>query len=550
LLKHNLFRNINHPDVPYDYAQGVLGESAPKPQDNRTEEEDFFGPAAPPAKQPSSHEDEKGLEYAEDEIEVVSDFPVPPDHAAPASDDSTFNRSGADLRIASDTGILFRPSDEELARISEEFKREAMDTAAALSMRPPINPPHSRHPLAQSFIPPSPNPHLHPEPQHLVAPRPVLRTPSPSRAVLGRKRKRVSASEDEEDKGAGSIAGPSTTAVQFNSKVPHQVEAREDDEVSAKRPRLITRQPTWDFEMFVEAGYVPAPPRADPPTRDNSPAPPPQPACVQASPPSIGASLVQKEDSEIEKSQVVEMLSHGVDQGESEDEGEPIGTILAGLGESQRLLPALTADNTQATSTNNTQSEAETPAQSQTPAEALAPVPEDVFGPIVLSVKANKISDTLLAEVSQNDADREIVMSESEKETANVSSKSTRFSLDDRVEKDGHKVFRKTPIRPRTSPRTTEAESLLAAEVEAESQDLLEPLPSPKKKRAIGARVRKPKATASIEPEPTIHPEDRLPSVSASKPPSKLRRGRSRSVQPEVPAPPKTPVGKSTRGRK
>ena len=539
-----IFRNIDHRDFPYDYARDLLGESAPRPPNNDDEEEDLSRPETPPARQPSlppGHEEENGLEYAEYEIEVRSDLSAPPDHAALASDDSTFNRSGADLRIASDTGILFPPSDQELARISKEFKREAMDSAAALAMGPPPNPSRPRHPLAQSYVPSSP------ELQHITVPLPHPRTPALSRTVFGGKRKRAPTPEEEDD--GGNAAGPSTFAAHPNVNAPRQIEARDnEDRASPKKRRLITRQPTWDFQMFVKAGHVPVPPRADPPTRENSPEPS-QPVHRQASPPSIPTSQMQKEDSEIEKSQVIEMLSREVDQGGSEDEEGPTGNILGGLDELQPPIPALTADNTQATSLDSTRSEVETPAGSQMPTEVPASVPEDVFGPIVLSVKANKISDKLPAEVFEKDTDGDVVMSDSEHETTNVSSKSTRFNLNDKVEKKEPKVFRKTPMRPRTS-RALEAEDALAAEAEAESQDTLKPLPSPKKKRAIGVRARKPKATPSIEAEPTIDPENGLPSISTSEPPSKLRRGRSASVQPEVPAPPKTPARKSTRSRK
>ncbi|KAF9643610.1 hypothetical protein BDM02DRAFT_3132313 [Thelephora ganbajun] len=549
-----IFRNVTHPDFPHNYVRDVLGEPAPQPPNNGTEEEDLFRPETPPARQPSlppGHEDENGLEYAEDEIEMHSDFPAPPDHPALASDDCTFDCSGADLRITSDTGVLFPPSDEELARISKEFKREAMDATAALVIRPPTNFPHPRHPLAQSYVPSSPDPVPRPEPQHLVVPRLVLRTPSPSHVVLGGKRKRVSTPVDkEEDEGTGYGAGPSTTTTYPNGHIPRQVEARNDeDRVSPKRQRLITRQSSWDFRMSAEAGFVPALPRADPPTHENSPEFS-QSVRRQASPPSVGTSQIQKEDSELEKSQVIEILSQGVEQGGSEDEEEPTQNILAGLGESQPSAPALTPDNTQATSAGDTQSRVETPAQSQVPAEVPAVILEDVFGPAVLSVKVDKISDRLSADIFQRDDDGDIVMSNSEHKTANVSSKSARFSLDGETEKEEHKVFRKTPIRPRASLRVMEAENALAAEVEAEKQDVLNPLPSPKRRRAIGGQARRPKIPPSIKAEPTVDPESGLSSVSASKPPSKLRRGRSTSVQPEVPALPKTPVRKSTRSRK
>ena len=548
-----IFRNVDHPDFPYDYARDVLGDSAPQPPHNDEEEEDFSRPETPPARQPSlppGHEDENGLEYAEEEIEMRSDFTVPPDHAALRSDDSTFNRSGVDFRISSDTGLLFPPSEEELARISKEFKREAIDSAAEIATRPPVDPPRPRHPLTQSYVPSSsPGRISQPESQYLVLHHPAPRTPSPPRTVLGGKRKRVATPEDE-DNDAGNVAGPSITAMRPEGNIFRQVAVRNnEDRVFPKRQRLITRQPTWDLQMFMEAGYVPVQPPADPPTRENSPEPSSQPAHRQASPPLIGTSQIQKEDSELENSQVVEMLSQGVEQGESEDE-ESTRNILGSLGGSQRSLLALTAESTQATTPNNTQPEVETPSEPQIPAEAPVTVPEDVFGPIVLSVKANKISDMLPLEVPEKDTDGDAVMSDSEHETANVSSKSTRFSLDGKVEKKHHKVFPKTPIRPRISLRAIEAENALAAEVEAEGQDMLNPLLSPKKKRAIGARARKPKPAPSTSAEPAVEPEDGPLSASASKPPSRLRRGRSASVQPEVPALPKTPVKRSTRSRK
>lgn len=477
---------------------------------------------------------------------MCSDFAVPPDHAAPRSDDSTFDRSGADLRITSDTGLLFPPSEEELARISKDFKREVMDSATATAMRPPVNIPYLRHPLAQSYVPSS----SPVKPQHPVFPRPVPRTPSPPRTVLGGKRKRVSTPENE-DNSAGNIAGPSTTVIRSN--VFRQVAVRNtEDRVSPKKRRLSGHQPTWGFQTLAEAGYVPAQPPVDPPICENSPEPSSRPTHRQSSPPPITTSRLQKEDSELEKSQVIEMLSQRIEQGESEDEEESTENILEGLGGSQRSLPALTAGNTQATSPNDTQSEVETPAGTQAPAEAPAPIPEDVFGPIVLSVKANKISDRLPLWVLEKDTDGEVVASDAEHEIANVSSKSTRFSgLGGEAEKKEHRVYRKTPIKPRISSRVAEAEDALAAEFEAEGQDVLNPLSSPKKKkRAIGARVRKPKRAPSAEAEPVVDPEHEPPSVSTSKPPSRLRRGRSASVQPEGPVPPKTPVKRSTRSRK
>jgi hypothetical protein len=552
-----LFRNVGHPDFPYEYARDILGDSTPQPPNNGEEEEDFSRPETPPARQPSlppGHEDENDLEYAEDEIEVRSDFTVAPDYAAIRSDDSTFDRSGVDLRITSDTGLLFPPSEEELARISKGFKREAMDSATTLPMLPRVDPPRHSHPLAQSYVPSSsPGLPSQPESQYRMIFRPGPRTPSPPRTVLGGKRKRVPTPEDE-DNDIRNVAGPSTAAIRPNTNIFPQVAVRNDeDRASPKKRRLITRQPTWDFQMFLEAGFVPAQPPAqpptDPPTRENSPEPSSQPEHRQPSLPPIATLRIQKEDSELEKSQVIEMLSQVIEQGESEDEEESTGNILGGLDESQRSLPALTAGNTQSTSQNDTQSETETPAEPQVSVEVPASAPEDVFGPIVLSVKANKISDRLPLVVLE-DTDGDVVASGSGRETANVSSKSTRFSLDGEVEKE-HRVYPKTPIKPRVSLRAIEAENALAAEIEAESQDALNPLSSPKKKkRAIGARARKPKRAPSTEAEPAVNPGSIFPSISTGKPPSKPRRGRSTSVQPEVPALPRTPVKRSTRNRK
>ena len=478
------------------------------------------------------------LEYVEDEIEVRSDYPAPPDHASLAPDNPILGRSEVDLRVASDTDVPFPRSGEAHATLPKRFRREAMDFTG----RPQNNPPRPRHPLAQSYVPPSPDPAHRPEPQHLVAPHPVPRTPSPPRTVLAGKRKRAPTPE-EEDNDAGNPAGPSTAIVRPVVDAPSQIEARgNEDRVSPKRRRLISRQPTWDFQTFENAGFVPTPPQDDPPTRENSPEPSSQPAHRHASPPSIAASQLQKEDSELEKSQVIEMLSQEVEQGGSEDE-ESTENILGGLNGSRRSLPALTADNTQSSTGVNSQPEVGTPDESQAPTKVPVSIPEDVFGPVVLSVETKRISGTF-----EEDGDGDSIMSDSG--PANVSSKSTRFSFDAKAEKEAHKVFRKTPLRPRTSLRAIEAERALAVEAEAESQDMLKPLQSPKKKRTTSARARKPKSNPFTDAEPTINPESGLPSASTGKPPSKLRRGRSTSVQPEVPALPKTPARRATRNRK
>ena len=435
--------------------------------------QDVLGKSAPRPPAAPNNGDENGL----DGPETPPNLPVLLDHAVFPSDGLTLK------------------------------ERDAMGIAAALAMQPPPDPPHPGHPSAQSYVPSSPD--LAHQPQHLVAAQVVN---SPSKAGLSLKRKRASSPVDGEVDNDGR---PSTNA-------PDQAKDDEDG-APAKRRRVVARQPTWDPQMFVEAGCVPTLPRADP-TRENSPESSSQPAHRQASPPSIPTSQIQKEDSEIERSQVVELLSQGVEQGGSEDEEESTENILAGLEESQHPLPALTTDDAQANSTENTESEVETPAGFQMPMEA--------------------------AEVSQEDADGDVVIPDCEHETpSNVSYKSARFSVDGKAEKEEYKVFRKTP-GPKVSPRTTEANSPLSAEVEVESQDELKPLPSLRKKRAIGAQARKRKATPSTTSEPAVRLEDGLPSISTSEPPSKLRRGRSTSVQPDVPALGKSPVGKSTRGRK
>lgn len=537
MLIFNL-RNPGRPVLPYDYARSVLGESAPQPPSNHAEEEDLFRQGTPPSRQPSlppGYEDENVLEYAEDMLEMCSDFPVPPDHAALASDDSTFNRSGADLRIASDTGLLFPPSEQELARVSREFKREAMNTVAALSTRPSTNFPHPHHPLEQSRIPSS-GPIAQPEIQHLVPPISVLRTPSPSRVVLGRKRKRFSTPENEEDSGAGNIDRPSTN-------VPRQVGAkRNGDRTSAKRRRLSTGQPTWDSQVFLETDPPHTRPRADPPTRENSPEPLSQPGRIQGP---LFPIQTRKGDSEVEGSQFVEMLSRAAEQGESEGEGEPTLITLPGPWGLQHTLPAQTVENSQPTSTGTTQPKLQTPAKPQAPADALTTVPEDVFGPIIFSVKANKVSDRLPAEVLGKDPDGGISIPDPEHETANVANKCTRFNLGGEVEKKERKIFRKTPARPGAFG----SEDAPGTKVKTTSRSVQKTLPSSKKKRSIGVRTRKQKATSSIEPEPAINPEDGLPSISASKPPPRLRRGRSATVRPQVPLS-KAPVRRSTRSRK
>ena len=547
-----IFRNEDYGDLPYDDPRELPTEFARQLPGHHTGKY-IFRLETPPARRtslPTGYEDENNLEYVEDVIERHSDFPAPPDHAALASDDSTFDRSGVNLRITSDTGLLFPPPDEELARISMEFKRGTMSTTADPQVRPPTNLPYLRHPLAQSYIPPSsPAPIVQPEAEHLVPPRPVLRTPPPSRIIPTRKRKRASTPDGEEDRDDANLAGPSTAAVRSNKDVAWQTEARnKGGRISAKRRRRVSQEPTWDYPMLLEAGFIPILPRVDPPTRENALGPPFQPLPQLGPFPPVGTPQVQKERSEIEGFQVIKNPNWVAERGRLEGEIEPIGTTSARFGMSRDSLPALTADNSQVTSAN-TQPEVVTPAKSQAPADIPAPVTEDVFGPIVLSVKANKTSDRSLTDVPWREENSGVVVSGSEHEAANVSRKSTRFSLDGETEKRERKVFRKTPIKPRTSLRVIEAKEALAAEIKAEGRDSVDPPLSRKKKRAGGARVRKPKATSPVEPEPTTNPGEGLPSISASNPPAKLRRGRSASTQPKAPSL-KAPVRRSARNRK
>jgi len=539
-----MLRNVDHPDFPHDYVRDFLGGSTPRPSNSDGEEEDLFRSETPPVRQPSfppGHEDENVLEYVEDEIEVPPESPAPPGHTALAPDDSTPDRSGDDLRIASNTDVPFPHSGEELAKISKGFKREVMDYTPTLALQSHNDPPRPRHPLAQWYVPSSPGLVPRPEPQHLMVPHLIPHTPSPPRTTLVGKRKRSTTPEEEEYNDAGNIAGPSTADVCPGTGVPRQVKAGDnEDRVSPKKRKLTAHKPTWDLQTLVRAGFVPVPPQADPPASESSPDPSSQP--VHVSPPGTATSQIQREDSELERSQVIEILSQEVEQGGSEDE-EPTENILHGVGESRHSLPPLTADSSQSTTGANTQSEVGTPAGSQVPAEVQTSIPEDVFGPIVLSVKAKKISGAI--EKGDNGG---AVMSDFGH--TEVSPKSARFSIDGRAKREEHKAPRKTPIRPGTSLRVTEGERAFVVEAEAENRDTLKPHPSPKKKRAVGTRDRKSKSTPSVEAEPTANPETGLLPTPAGKPPSKLRRGRSTSVQPEVPVLPKTPIRKSIRGRR
>ena len=373
-----------------------------------------------------------------------------------------------------------------------------------------------------------------------MVPHPIPRTPSPPRRVLIGKRKRVPTPEEEEFDDVGNLAGPSTVFLQPN--ISHRDEARNnEDRVPPKKRRLMTHQ-TLDSRMFSGPVFAPAPPYTNPPTSEGSLDPSSKSARRQAPLPFLATSRVRKEDSELERSQAIEILSNDVEQGESGDEDESTGDILRGLSKSQQSLPALTADNTQASTTADTQPEVETPAESQVPTKVPASIPEDVFGPIVLSAKASKISKVLEKDTY---TDRDLVVSYSKREATKSPSKSTQLSFSNIFEEE-HRVLSKPPI----GPGALQTEDALATEVEAESQDVLNPLSPPKKKRAIGARARKPKSSFPIGAGSAVNPEDVLPSISAGKPPPKLRRGRSASVQPEAPAPPKTPAKRPTRSKK
>ena len=544
-----IFRNFVHPFISRDYARGDLGGPAPRSPGDDWEEEDFDRPETPPARMPSlppGHEDENGLEYAdvEDVIDTRSDLTKLPGDAAHRSDESIFNRSGVDFRIASDTGLLFPPSEGEFARISRDLRRESMGPTTATTSQPPVGFPYPHHPLAQSYVPSSsPPPTPQQEPQHLVPPLPVPRTPSPPSNFLSGKRKRVATPErGAEGSNAGKAVHPIRSAFR-------QVATRHNKviEPPRKRQRLLTHRSTWDFPGFTNTGRAPAQPRVDSPTCGNSPEPSSWPAAA----PQVQGEDSELEDSELEgseldKSEVIEMLSRDVDQGESESE-ESTGNILEGLGEPRPSLPALTADNTQSATPNEAQSEVHTPTVALMPPKV---PPSDVFGPIVLSARANKISDRLSIDVPK-DTGGSAVLAGSERGSGNISSKSSksaRFSLDGRIEKEDHKVFRKTPVRPRASSSMwiKEAELALSAEAQAESEDVAKPLSPPKKKRAIGARVRRPRPAAPGEIGPTVNHEDDLPSIPDNQTPQKPRRGESVSVQPI----PKTPVRKSSRSRK
>ena len=354
-----------------------------------------------------------------------------------------------------------------------------------------------------------------------MPPHPAPRAPSPPLTVLGLKRKRSPTPEDISD---------AELAKRYFGKFLSK-EDRED-RAWAKRSRVITCEPSSDFQIPSEADYFPD----DPPTRQNSPEPSPHPAHRPASP----LSTSRSEESENERTQVTELLSREVVQGGSQEKSEETGNLLVVLRESS---PAPSAENAQATFTENTGFEFRAPTESQVPAGVPPLVPANVFGPVALGANADEIQDGFPAEVSQKHPDGDVVVISSERETAaKVSTKSIRFNTDDETEERVYRVFPKTPIKPRTSLRMMEAENALAAEVEAESQDQPMPPPRPRKRRV---RAPKPNTISSVRTEATGPP-----SASVGEAPPQRRRGRSASVQPEVPTLPKTPIRKSARGRK
>ena len=261
----------------------------------------------------------------------------------------------------------------------------------------------------------------------------------------------------------------------------------EDEERAwAKRRRVFTRTPSPNFKMLLEeAGYV-----SDHILKD-----PPEPSLQSLH---RQTSISTSPDSEIERSEVIEMLSREIEQGASEEE-EPTENILAGL---------------------------KTPPDSQVS--------------VGVSSNTDEIQDELSTKFPQKDT---AILDSGCESPTNISAKSARFDIDEETEKKTKKVYRKTPVKPRTSLRVMKEEGALAAEFEA---DRLKPLRLPKKKRIVGARARKPNVTPSIKTEV----DDASPFVFASEPPLNPRRGRSASVQPKVPASQKAPIRKSARDRK
>ena len=401
--------------------------------------------------------------------------------------------------------------------------------SAGLALQPPTNPPRPRHPLAQSYVPSSPGTVYHPEPQHTAAPQPAPRSPSPAPAVAGVKRKRVSTPEDGKvDRDTRKVLGPPTAAVQTDGSDLHQAKDGEGG-VPAKRPRLFTQQLDWNTQMFMDAGYIPASLYVDPPTRENTPEPSSQPVHMNASLPSIpSASQLQNEeseDSDFEKSEVIELLSREVEQGESSEEEGSTENILAGLEESQHPLPGLTPDNTRENSTEKTESEIATPDE----ARALVELPE----------------------VFQGNVNGDVVISDSGSQVvAKAPSLSgVRFNIGRETEKKRRKVFRKSPA-PEAFLRATRVEPEPTAEVKVESEDDVKPLPSVRKKRAIGPQARKRRAASSVAPEPVADPGQALPSISASDHPSEPGRGGSESGRPQGPSPRRNPPRRATRSRR
>ena len=435
---------------------------------------------------------------------------VPPTHATAVSNGSPLESSGADPKTVSDTGISLHASHEEPIGASTESERDPTNADTAVSLQPLINPSNTHIPLAQYYAPSSPGTMHQQEPQHPTTSYPIPCAPSPPHTILGVKRRRASTPGD-----ANGAVGCASNAV-ANDSFTHQMKGNEHGS-PVKRRRVITHQPDLDYRWVQEGGY-----------KGSS-----QPVHRKPSFPSIPTSQLQNEDSDNERSQVIELLSQKIEQGESEDEEGSTENILAGLIESRHALPTLAAVKTRENSKKRAKPEAVTRTSIQK-------------GPIILSLNPNKFSDGLRAEVSQKDAGEDLANRDPES-TADISVKSTRFSVDDTVEKKVSRVFRKTPMKPKVLRK---AEDISAAEDEVE----VKPLSLPKKKRAIGAQARKRKAAQSTgKPELVdVSPGNELPSISANRPEAASRpeRGKSSPTRPEAPTPPKGPVRRSTRVRK
>jgi len=202
------------------------------------------------------------LEYVEDEIEIRSDYPAPPNHASLAPGDPILGRSEVDLIVTSDTDVPFPRSGEAHATLPKRFRREATAFAADLATPPQNNPPHPRHPLAQSYVLSSPDPAHRPEPHHLVVPHLVPRTPSPPHTVLASKREHGPTPEEDND--TGNSVGPSAAAVD----APSQIEARSNEDSIPRETKAHLSPTNLGLPNIRERWLHPnAPTRRSPDTR-------------------------------------------------------------------------------------------------------------------------------------------------------------------------------------------------------------------------------------------------------------------------------------------